>query len=72
MRKLIRDRQVVEDHWQTVTAGEPVPAAGDVIVPLAIFLGMLVAVSSTAICLRTLADRGPRSPAPAVSESASS
>lgn len=38
MRKLIRDRQVVEDHWQTVTAGEPVPDGGDVIVPLATFL----------------------------------
>lgn len=38
MRKLIRDRQVVEDHWQTVTTGEAVPATGDVIVPLATFL----------------------------------
>lgn len=38
MRKLIRDRQVVEDHWQTVATGEVAPATGDVIVPLATFL----------------------------------
>lgn len=38
MRKLIRDRQVVDDHWQTVAADGTVPATGDVIVPLATFL----------------------------------
>lgn len=38
MRKIIRDRQVVEDHWQHIPAGSPVPPTGDVIVTLADFL----------------------------------
>ena len=35
MRKIIRDRQVVDDGWVYLAAGEPVPATGDVVVPLA-------------------------------------
>jgi uncharacterized protein (DUF934 family) len=35
MRKIIRDRQAVDDGWVYLAAGEPVPASGDVVVPLA-------------------------------------
>ncbi len=38
MQKIIRDRQIVDDNWVEVQAGEPVPATGDVIVPLAMLL----------------------------------
>jgi uncharacterized protein (DUF934 family) len=34
MRKIIKQRQIVEDHWQHVADGEPLPA-GPVIVSLA-------------------------------------
>lgn len=38
MRKIIRDRQLVDDHWIYLDAGAPLPADGDVVVPLATFL----------------------------------
>ncbi|MEM7018440.1 MAG: DUF934 domain-containing protein [Pseudomonadota bacterium] len=37
MRKIIKDREIVEDQWQTVDAEEALPE-GDVIVPLARWL----------------------------------
>ncbi|MFZ5699082.1 MAG: DUF934 domain-containing protein [Pseudomonadota bacterium] len=38
MRKIIRDRQLVDDHWIYLNAGEPVPVGTDIVVPLATFL----------------------------------
>lgn len=38
MPKIIRDRQLVDDHWQFLKAGEAVPADGDVVVPLSMLV----------------------------------
>jgi uncharacterized protein (DUF934 family) len=33
--RVIKDRQVVDDGWELLAAGAPIPPSGDVIVPLA-------------------------------------
>lgn len=38
MRKIIRDREPVDDHWVYLGAGVPVTDGVDVVVPLAVFL----------------------------------
>lgn len=38
MQKIIRDRQIVDDNWIVVQAGESAPATGDIVVPLSVFL----------------------------------
>ena len=38
MRKIIRNRELIDDHWLYLNAGEPVPGGTDVVVPLATFL----------------------------------
>ncbi len=37
MKALIRDDALVEDEYQAVAAGEPIPAAGPLLVPLALW-----------------------------------
>src|SRR5262245_44008773 len=32
--RVIKNRQIVDDGWELLPAGEPLPASGDVIVPL--------------------------------------
>ena len=38
MRKIIRNRELIDDHWVYLNADEPVPVGTDVVVPLATFL----------------------------------
>jgi len=35
--RVIKDRQIIEDTWQLLAAGTPLPPAGDVIVSLAVW-----------------------------------
>ncbi len=51
MRKIIRDRQLIDDHWVYLNAGEPVPLGADVVVPLAAFLADTAALLARGDCI---------------------